>query len=376
MMFFTMQSVRNLTVRHAQNPVAKCAHGAGLLGLFSLVLLSAVGHCSVSVMPMEAKLTMPADGGRLADDIEIFNSGSTPTHVTASVMDWTMTEAGDPQFSEPGTQPRSCAAWIQLNPMSFSVPPGKSVRVRYSIAPRAIAEEHWAMVFFQTRPVPVKASGLGINISTRVGCKIFITPAKPLLHQGKITDMDLQRIPELEIRAAAQRIARAKAKADRAKLAAMAPSLQDTGEASIVKTDLLLTAEGLPEPVAQPEPAAQPGATTKVKVVFENTSPMNIRLGGTVEARGEDGQVVASGKLPARTQILSGARRELWAQLDKPLPPGAYLIKAIIDYGAKELMSGELKARITLPVAPAITPVSAPGAVSGTPTMSGASITN
>lgn len=259
-----------------------------VLLVVGVVLHGAVGYCSVSVMPMEVQHPILVPGSRIADEIELLNRSESTVHVTASVMDWTLTEQGDAKFSEAGTGQRSCAPWIQLNPVNFAIAPRQSVRVRYSITPpREITEEHWAMIFFKTRPMPVKGSRIGLNISTRIGCKVFLAPRQSTPTRGKIADMEL---------------------------------------------------------VAPAQEAA------KVKVLFENTGATNLRVQGKVEVRDDAGQLqVEAGLTPGNGQILSGMQREFWAPLGKTLPPGTYTVKAILDFGAKDLTAGELKATVTAP---------------------------
>lgn len=278
----------------------------GLLAALWLFLIPAIGHCSISIMPMEVQLPVTHPGARLTNDIEVYNSGDAAIHVTSSVMDWSMTLSGHKQFHEPGTQPLSCALWIQLNPVEFSLAPGKSMRVRYSIAtPVDMTQEHWAMIFFTSRTVPKESDNrFALSIQTRIGCSILVTPASEAPLQGKITAMTLQTLAAPETQPAA--------------------------------------------------PAGSP-LLPKVQVTFVNPNPVSVRLTGTVEARSTDGQLIATGKItPAKALVLTGATRELSAQFDKPLPPGAYQIKAVIDYGGKELIGGTLNATVEPPAAGAI----------------------
>lgn len=194
------------------------------------------------------------------------------------------------------------------------------------------------MIFFQTRPLPAKGGNLAISISTRVGCKMFVVPNQAVLPQGKIADMDVQTIVLSEKKAAMTQ----------ASTPGSASATQSSREVSVPSTDGEATSKtGDSSTIKTPRLAL----TTRVKVVFENTGLTNLRLHGTVEARSAEGQLLAQGRItPSKAQILSGAKREFWAQMDKPLLPGSYQFKATVDYGAKELMAGELKARVVAPV--------------------------
>lgn len=308
-----------------------CRHA--LLTLVCLLLVPAIGHCSISIMPMEAKLQVARPGARLTNDIEVYNSSDAPIHVSTAVLDWTMTVSGQKQFHEAGTQPLSCAKWIQVNPVEFSLPPKQSMRVRYSVTPPAdMAQEHQAMIFFTARAVPKEGdSRFALNVQTRMGCKVLVTPALKAPLQGKITGMMLQTLAA----------------------SGSLPAAESVRPVSFESSDAL---------------SIQP-FISKVKVTFVNPNPVSVRLNGRVEAHGADGELVAKGEiLPAKALVLAGATRELWAQFAKPLPSGTYQIKAAIDYGGKELVGGTLKATVNLPDTASIDALSQPAAQEDTPT--------
>jgi P pilus assembly chaperone PapD len=259
-----------------------------LRSIFILLLSSAItssAHATFGIMPMEVQQKMAAGETRLTDEIEVYNGSDQPVHITGSVVDWKLTPRGEYEYSEAGTDPLSCAKWIQLSPATFNVLPKKSVRVRYTItAPQAAFEERHAMIFFLSRPLPSKTSdGMGVMVATRMGCKVFVSPAQAAPKTGKIADMDFQA-------------------------------------------------------------AANP----RVKVLVQNTASTMFRAKGTLQVRDEDGTVVAQAASNS-AQVLPGATRELWFELSAPLLPGNYVLKAVVDYGAKQLLGGELKAKITVP---------------------------
>lgn len=257
-----------------------------LAGVF-LSLFASAAHASFGIAPMETAVQAPV-GGQTTNSISVTNDDDTPLHITASVMDWTLTPQGDYRYSDPGTLPHSCANWIQLNPSSFVVAPKQTVSVRYSVTtPTDFSEESRAMIFFKSHPLPVKTSdgSMSLNISMRVGCKVFVSPtsATPATKIGKITDMDVTS-----------------------------------------------PAEG------------------KIKVSFANTGTATFRVKGTAQARDAQGNLVATGHLmPENAQVLPQLSRDLWTQWDKPLSPGIYTFDTVLDYGAKDAAGGQLKAQIT-----------------------------
>jgi P pilus assembly chaperone PapD len=273
-----------------------------LLALGLVTLSGALGvpaaHASFAIMPMETQLQMPLDGNRVTDEIEVFNGGKEPLHISSSVMDWRLTPDGDYQYAEAGTEKSSCAKWIQLNPPEFNVAPGKSVRVRYSITPtETLTDERRAMIFFASRPIPAKGENkMGLLVATRMGCKVFVSPAASLAKQGVVSDMEFQNAPQPRVRVRVQ----------------------------------------------------NPGAAT-------------FRAGGTLQIRDEAGVIVAQGALKS-AQVVPQAERNLWFNLPSALPAGNYVIQAVVDYGAKKNIGGELKTKVA--ATPVVSTVPAPTAVS------------
>jgi P pilus assembly chaperone PapD len=245
--------------------------------------ITPAARASFSIMPMETQQRMTVGETRLTDEIEVYNSGNEPLHVSASAVAWKLTSGGEYEYSEAGTEPLSCANWIQLSPAQFNVLPQKSVRVRYTItAPQNFTNEHRAMIFFTSRPLPVKAgNGMGVMIATRMGCKLFISPAQPLSRVGRITDMELQG-----------------------------------------------------------------SAKSRARVSVQNTAAATFRAKGTLQVHSEDGTLVTQAQSNS-AQVLPGASRDLWFELSTPLPAGNYMLKVVVDYGTNQLLGGELKAKVT-----------------------------
>lgn len=331
------ESGRSLRGRPSLVPCRLMLQG-GIL-IMSLLALATAGHCHISIMPMDIQLQANSAGTRLSDDIEVMNTTSEPIHVTSSVMDWTMTLSGQKQYFEAGTQPNSCAKWIQMNPVEFVLAPRQSIRVRYSIsAPADLSAEHWAMIFFTARKTPKAGQGIGLSLNARIGSKVSIAPAQKTPPQCKIIDMNL---PVISPRPAGANIG-ASSVGITDGVASQAISETSTQKTSATESSMPVT---LQTPVA-----------TKVKITVENPGRANIRLKGIVEARREDGQVVATGNISVPPAlVLAGSKREVSIHWDKPLAPGTYRIKAMLDYGAKQMIGGELKATVAAD-APADTP--------------------
>lgn len=365
----SLQSIKKQGFCNSESRSGRCLRGLqdvvprrfvlqGAILMMSLLAFATAGHCHISIMPMDIQLQASSAATRLSDDIEVMNTTSESLHVSSSVMDWTLTLSGHKQYFEAGTQPNSCAKWIQMNPVEFVLAPKQSIRVRYSISQPAnldaehLGAEHWAMIFFTARKTPRAGQGIGLNVNTRIGCRVLLAPAQKTPPQCKILDMNLP-VEAATADAVANAVANAVAAPVRTtSTGAVNGSLisASKGDEATLQTMAQATAQATPILVVPREP--QTAIAQKLKITVENPGSSSIRIKAAVEARSLDGQVVATGNITAPPAlVLAGAKRELTVRWDKPLSPGTYLIKAKLDYGARQLIGGELKATVA-PTAP------------------------
>lgn len=255
-----------------------------LILLLASALFAPLAHAqSIGIMPFERTTPASRLGATITNDIEIYNNGSVPIQVSTEVKDWSLSPTGQKIYAPIGTLPSSLGAHLRLNPTVFSVPPRKSQRVRYSISvPADMMGELRAMIFFTTRPLPVAEKGVSLNIATRLGCSLFLTPPKSIFSNA----------PQPKI-----------------------------SEIKIV------------------------GDVPQVVVKVENAGLSSTRLSGAIEARNAANVVIARGTLP-RTQLLSGGQREITARWQTALPPGDYTFKATLDSGKGSRVAGELRATL------------------------------
>ena len=272
---------------------------------FLLILLCAAtaprSQATLGLMPMEVQQKITQADNRITDDVEIYNGGDAPVHISGSVVDFSLTTGGEYRYAEAGSTPRSCANWIKLSPAEFNLAPKKSMRVRYTItAPAGFNEEARAMMFFQSRPLPTQTgSGVNILVSMRMGCKVFVTPSQKLAGAPRISDMEFVNGPK-----------------------------------------------------------------QLAKVSLRNDGSATFRAKGTMEVQDETGRVVAQGELkPGRAQVLPGELRELAFEIIPRLAPGTYVLKTAIDSGAPQLLGGEFRCKVEDAPAATVAPAPAPAAI-------------
>lgn len=126
-------------------------------------------------------LEIPIGQKPVNESVRIFNLKKTPTTVKVEVYNWTLDEKDEIRLLPPDKQ--SLDRWMLINPLSFTVEPGKSQVVRFSIRPTAKpdAGEHRAMIYFVEQPSAAGADttkALEILFKLGVGVYGYADPVK------------------------------------------------------------------------------------------------------------------------------------------------------------------------------------------------------
>jgi hypothetical protein len=103
--------------------------------------------------------------GRASGTIEVTNTGNSEYRFRARVLEFLLDEWGQPTEIE--SHDRSLGQYIKFNPKEFTLEPGTSRSIRYSIIPRAfeLDGEYWAGLEFEPL-VPMKSQEVGGEEST------------------------------------------------------------------------------------------------------------------------------------------------------------------------------------------------------------------
>lgn len=254
------------------------------LSLFWVMIILAFSPLSygLRLSQIEFDLALPR-GSSETGSFLVINDEAEETTVNVSLADWFRAMDGENRFVAPGTVERSAAAWITVAPTQFSLAPGDSVEVRFTIAvPGNIDGTFWTALLVEGTPREVQSQeGTTILVRKRFAVKILETPPGTGALNGQIRD-------------------------------------------------LKMTGQNPPTTVIQ----------------FENTGLINMpAVKGRVEIRDATGQTVESIAIE-EFPVLPGALRELAVESTRPLgeflPPGRYLILTILDFGGESLLGGQL----------------------------------
>ncbi len=265
----------------------RCVRMLGRAGVVtaSLVWMAAPLRAQLEVSHLELQLR-PAVGRPVTATIVVRNPDAVPTTAQIHVEDWDRLPNGTNRFLPPGTVSGSCGSRLRVFPTALSLAPGDSETVRVTWTPDssgAPATECWSIVFIeQPSPRLPRRGSAGLSLQVRTGVKVYVTPP------------DLPR------------------------------------SASIEQLALV--------------PAPDSGAPRRVRVRVLNDGGVHFEAKASLEIRRPDDTMVDSLGLPS-LYALPGA---VAAQEDSlpALPRGRYVLLLLVDYGASDLLAGQLETEV------------------------------
>ena len=244
-----------------------------------LAFLSHVALAEVAVLRSSFVVQIPA-GKSLEFHFDIENlDQEEPATVSLYLSDYEVGSGGAYRYLPPGTLPRSCAEWIELDRTQIELPAGESTEVSFTVTvPSETEGSHWAVLFVETEPEPLgeapeTETGIAIGIIEKWRYAIIFSETVPGTEEPDAT------INSLKIR-------------------------QDRGSGLV-----------------------------NVTLDFENTGNVIIRdVTGSIDLIDQTGEILDSVAIPT-FRILPGSTRSFELKSSKKLPPGVYIARAGIDYG-------------------------------------------
>jgi hypothetical protein len=241
---------------------------------------------NLGITPLRAELTLAA-GASTSQPIRITNTSKEGLQMRGAVVDWTLSAAGDLNYlkrSETGSW--GCGRWLQINPVEFTLGPGQTQMVRYTLSvPKEAASGgyHCAIAFDMQQPMRGRIeSPMGVINLVRLLTAIYVTIGSPEIH-AKVKGIELVR--------------------------------------------------------------SKDGKTWNIVTEFENSGTTHYRVGGSVELLGEDGRLIRKFDY-ANFPVLPGVARADRLEFADPLPPGTYRLRAVIDVGAKERLGADVRVTV------------------------------
>ncbi len=262
------------------------AHRAFILAALCVGLVSVFGQ-ALLISNIEFDLSLPR-GASETLSFQVLNNETDPLEIQISLADWDRDITGENRFYPPGTLPRSLAPWLSVSPLRFDLVPNEQREIRFSIkVPSDITGTHWAAIMVEAAPKQTQPQppGTTVVVRRRFAVKVLETPPGTGTKDGRITLIDVR---------------------------------------------------GLNPP--------------NIFLEFENRGTVHTpQVKGRIEIRDEKGGTVE--KLDVESfPTLPGAKRRLKVTSARKkgdlLPPGKYLILAILDYGGDSLAGGQFVLKI------------------------------
>jgi len=237
-----------------------------------------------------------APGESASGVIQVMNNGDKPREFQVKLSDYDRDLEGHLVLMAAGSHPRSLAKWLLVSPQHFTLEPGKTQPVSFTVTiPNSESGPHWSALLISS-PVPSDSGSQGeegeegvpisIGAAEQFIIKIRHTDPTSAVNDGRITDITV-----------------------------------------------------LPPQGDQP---------LRVVVGYENTGTtfqqpkVELRI---VNSRGEFSVVQH-----AAFAMLPGGKRRLVLPVVEELAPGEYLALVIIDFGGDYLLAAQ--ARFSLPASP------------------------
>jgi hypothetical protein len=121
--------------------------------------------------------------------------GGKRVHFTARAEDWWPSEDGTQSFYRPaGTLPRSCGSWITLNPVETAVDAGGTLAIRVTAAiPRTVGPGgYWCVLTVDEAPDPLDASTQGVAVRFQASVSVGIfIDLAPVERAAEIEDVSI-----------------------------------------------------------------------------------------------------------------------------------------------------------------------------------------
>jgi hypothetical protein len=182
-------------VHHQRRSIMKRPTRSGLL-LGGLLLLAANAPAIEFTSSFESIKIDGRPGEVVNRDFQLHLApGGKRVHFTARAEDWWPSEDGSQSFYRPaGTLPRSCGPWVTLNPVETAVDAGGilSIRVTTAVPREAGPGGYWCVLTVDEVPDPLDAStqGVAVRFQASVSVGIFVNLA-PVERAAEIREIEI-----------------------------------------------------------------------------------------------------------------------------------------------------------------------------------------
>ncbi|MDM7323413.1 MAG: hypothetical protein P3W93_000175 [Thermus sp.] len=277
--------------------------------IFPLLLSLALGALAQSTLGVEPPVLLKEakPGEVLTQTLLVYNVGTRPVRVRASLGDWTYDPMGKIQFLPTGSLKESASPWATFSPAEFLLEPKQNRPLTYTLTvPKdATPGTHWGILFLESED-PNPPPGVPLATFRVRMAHVFYVNIAPLTTSGRITGI-------------------------------------------------------VPSP---PKAAQDP---YRFAIQYQNTGNTAQKLSGRFEVRDASGRKAAEVEIE-EVVVLPGQVRILPVTLVGPLPVGSYTALVILNYGdpGKDV-AADLPFSLRIPLAAPPAPSDKEGEKGGSP---------
>lgn len=252
----------------------------------ALALVARGGAAQIAVDELELHVSLRPGATGISQSFHAANAGDMPANATISVEDWDRSEHGENRYYPLGTLPSTCGRHVRIFPSVLRLEPRSVQSIQVTVdSADAVPHGCYTILFVEAARADSPSSS-GLVYSVRYGVKVYVERDAP--PSGEVTAIAVQRGP-------------------------------DPGRAN-------------------------DAAQRALDVSFHNSGPRQTETHGTVEVRRLDNSVVSTIGVPS-FPTLPGATRRLEVTIPR-LPPGRYVLLAMLDYGGPEIAAGQASLEI------------------------------
>lgn len=249
------------------------------------------------VDPLEVTLTASGTN-RVTASFSLANTSDVAVQATITRQDWDRVENGDNRFLPAGSTGSSCGSMLTASPLAVRVEPHTARIVRLAVqGAAALRKECWDIFFVEEVPQRAAVRGNSLRYIFRTGVKVYVAPAG-LKRDGAVEDMAVEDVPVTPAAASST------------------PSPAKPASASVL-------------------------TKRQISIRFHNTGEQHLLAKGRLEFRRLDNSLAAQVPIP-EFPTLPGATRKVMIDVPAGLPPGDYVVLALIDFGGAELVAGQI----------------------------------
>lgn len=176
-----------------------CVHLVTILFFFLIMnfVLAPLAEAGLRIDKPKVRMSITPgsyDGG----EIKVENTGQESLPIKVYLEDWIYkSQDGGKEFMAKGTAPLSCASWITFYPADFTLPPGGTQIVRYTVTvPDKARGGHYSVMFFETVGGEIEnkmqeGTTALIKVLNRVGSLFYVDAEGTVQKTAEIKDLSI-----------------------------------------------------------------------------------------------------------------------------------------------------------------------------------------